>query len=103
MQYTPDEWIDLVVYMRPHAEDLNADVAAWAKTFVANNQDRTTDVLHRMLDTFRDTFRYNAREAEGTQTPDETLRSKSRTCRDYAWLMIETLRRLGFEIGRAHV
>lgn len=96
VQYTPDEWIDLVVYMRPHAEDLNADVAAWAKTFVANNQDRTTDVLHRMLDTFRDTFRYNAREAEGTQTPDETLRSKSGTCRDYAWLMIETLRRLGF-------
>jgi hypothetical protein len=29
VQYTPDEWIDLVVYMRPHAEDLNADVAAW--------------------------------------------------------------------------
>jgi transglutaminase-like putative cysteine protease len=49
-----------------------------------------------MLDTFRDTFGYNARDAEGTQSPGETLRSKSGTCRDYAWLMIETLRRLGF-------
>ena len=27
---------------------------------------------------------------------DATLRSKSGTCRDYAWLMIEALRRLGF-------
>jgi len=45
---------------------------------------------------FRDTFSYNAREAEGTQSPGETLRSKSGTCRDYAWLMIEALRRLGF-------
>ena len=96
VQYTPDEWTDLVAYMRPHAEDPDASVAAWAKSFVANNQDETTEVLRRMLDTFRDTFRYSAREAEGTQSPGETLRSKSGTCRDYAWLMIETLRRLGF-------
>ncbi len=96
VQYTPDEWTDLVVYMRPHAEDPDASVAAWAKSFVVDNQDRTTDVFQRMLDTFRDTFRYNAREAEGTQSPGETLRSRSGTCRDYAWLMIETLRRLGF-------
>jgi transglutaminase-like putative cysteine protease len=96
VQYTPDEWTDLGVNMRPHAEDPDASVAAWAKSFVANNQDRTTDVLQRMLDTFRDGFRYNAREAEGTQSPGETLRSKSGTCRDYAWLMIEALRRLGF-------
>ena len=96
VQYTPDEWTDLVAYMRPHAEDPDGTVAAWAKSFVANNQDRTTDILQRMLDTFRDAFRYNAREAEGTQLPGETLRTKSGTCRDYAWLMIETLRRLGF-------
>ncbi|MDJ0607061.1 transglutaminase family protein, partial [Microcystis sp. M53602_WE12] len=34
-------------------------------------------------------------ESEGTQSPGETLRLKSGTCRDYAWLMIEALRRLG--------
>ena len=96
VQYTPDEWTDLGVYMRPHAEDHDASVAAWAKSFVADNQDETTEVLQRMLDTFRDTFHYSAREAEGTQSPGETLRTKSGTCRDYAWLMIETLRRLGF-------
>jgi transglutaminase-like putative cysteine protease len=96
VQYTPDEWIDLAMYLRPHAEDPDASIAAWAKSFVAGDQDQTIDVLKRILDTIRDTFTYQAREAEGTQSPGETLRSKSGTCRDYAWLMIETLRRLGF-------
>jgi len=96
VQYTPDEWTDLDVHMRPHAEDPDGSVAAWAKSFTADNRRRTTDVLRRMLDVFRASFSYNSREAEGTQSPGETLRSKSGTCRDYAWLMVETLRRLGF-------
>jgi transglutaminase-like putative cysteine protease len=96
VQYTPDEWTDLAAFMRPHAEDSDSSVAAWGKSFVAGDKDRTTDVLRRMLDSFHDSFTYKARESEGTQTPGETLRSKTGACRDYAWLMIETLRRLGF-------
>ncbi|MGH2415125.1 MAG: transglutaminase-like domain-containing protein, partial [Microcystaceae cyanobacterium] len=94
VQYTPDEWIDLVVFMRPHAEDPDGSVAAWTKNFVAGDQDDTLDVLQRMMDTIA-TFTYQARETEGTQSPGETLRLQSGTCRDYAWLMIEALRRLG--------
>ncbi|MBR0850592.1 transglutaminase family protein [Bradyrhizobium diazoefficiens] len=96
VQYSPDEWTDLAGYLRPHAEDPDGSVAAWTKSFVAGDQDRTTDVLQRMLGSFRNSFSYQARSAEGTQSPGETLRSKSGTCRDFAWLMIETLRRLGF-------
>jgi transglutaminase-like putative cysteine protease len=96
VQYTPDEWNDLAGYLRPHAEDSDSGLAAWTKSFVAGDQDQTTDVLHRILHTFRDSFIYRARESQGTQLPGETLRTKSGTCRDYAWLMIETLRRLGF-------
>ena len=95
VQYTPDEWSDLAGYLRPHAEDPDGSVAAWAKGFVAGDQDRTTDVLRRMLHTFRSDFTYRAREDEGTQPPGETLRMKSGTCRDFAWLMVEALRRLG--------
>jgi len=95
IQYTPDEWTDLAGYLRPHADDPDGSVAAWTKAFVAGDQDRTTDVLRRMLETFRRDFNYRARESEGTQPPGETLRTRSGTCRDYAWLMIETLRRLG--------
>ena len=96
VQYTPDEWTDLVGFMRPHAEDPDVSVAAWASSFLTGSGNRTIDVLARMLDTFRDTFSYQARVAEGTLSPCEALQSKSGTCRDYAWLMIEALRRLGF-------
>lgn len=96
VQYTPDEWIDLSVFMRPHAEDPDGSLAAWAKSFVLGDQDDTLDVLQRMMNTIRNTLTYQARETEGTQSPGETLHSQSGTCRDYAWLMIEALRRLGF-------
>lgn len=96
VQYTPDEWNDLDGYLRPHAEDADGTVASWAKTFIASEQQRSLDVIARMLDTIGATFGYQPREAEGTQSPGETLRSKSGTCRDYAWLMIEALRRIGF-------
>ena len=96
VQYTPDEWTDLAGYLRPHAEDPDGRLAVWTRSFVAGDQDRTTDVLRRILNSFGDTFVYRARETEGTQSPDETLRMQSGTCRDYAWLMTEALRRLGF-------
>ncbi|MBE9068351.1 transglutaminase family protein [Leptolyngbya cf. ectocarpi LEGE 11479] len=96
VQYTSEEWIDLAGFMRPHAEDPDGQVAAWAKSFVAGDQDDTLDVLQRMMGTLWKNWTYQARETEGTQTPSETLRLRSGTCRDYAWLMIEALRRLGF-------
>jgi len=96
VQYTPDEWTDLVGFIRPHAEDPDVSVAVWAGNLAIESGNRTTDMLARMLDVFRNDFSYQSRVAEGTFAPGETLRAKSGTCRDYAWLMIEALRRLGF-------
>jgi transglutaminase-like putative cysteine protease len=100
VQYTPDEWIDLAAFIRPHADDPDGSIATWARSFLTGGgkrmHDDTGELLQQMMDTIRDTFQYQAREAEGTQTPGETLAAKSGTCRDYAWLMIEALRRLGF-------
>lgn len=96
VQYTPEEWIDLAVFMRPHSEDPDGSLAAWAKSFIVGDQDDTLNLLQRMMDTIGNILTYQARESEGTQSPVETLRTLSGTCRDYAWLMIEALRRLGF-------
>jgi transglutaminase-like putative cysteine protease len=43
----------------------------------------------------RDAFTYRKRHEHGTQHPLDTLQTGSGTCRDYALLMIEALRRLG--------
>jgi transglutaminase-like putative cysteine protease len=43
-----------------------------------------------------ESFGYSARAEEGTQTPDETIARGAGTCRDFAWLMIESLRRFGY-------
>ena len=103
VQYTPDEWTDLAAFMRPHADDPDGSVAAWGRSFLAAAANDTGKVLRQMMDTIRDTFQYQAREAQGTQPPDETLKQKVGTCRDFAWLMIEALRALGlacrFESG----
>ena len=96
VQYTPEEWIDLMVYLHPYAEDPSGAVAAWAKSFIIGDHYQTRGMLQRMMETIRDEFTYLARNVEGTQSPEETLAKKSGTCRDYAWLMIEALRRLGF-------
>jgi transglutaminase-like putative cysteine protease len=41
-------------------------------------------------------FAYARRTAQGTQRPAETLRLRSGTCRDFALLMIEAARSMGF-------
>ena len=43
----------------------------------------------------RDHLTYRKRHERGTQHPLDTLQTGSGTCRDYALLMIEALRRLG--------
>jgi transglutaminase-like putative cysteine protease len=54
------------------------------------------DFLLRLNSIIHNQFSYRARHEEGVQTPAETLRQGSGTCRDFAWLMVESLRWLGY-------
>ena len=74
----------------------SGDVAAWAKQFL-NSRGRaaTIDLLRSITLAIKEGFRYERRSEKGIQLPDETLRQRSGSCRDFALLMIEAVRHLG--------
>ena len=55
----------------------------------------TRELLTSIAASIKAGFRYESRDAEGTQTPEETLQRGAGSCRDFALLMIEVVRRLG--------
>jgi transglutaminase-like putative cysteine protease len=94
--YDSEEYDDLQQYILPHYSDPNGELTAWARNFLEPEPPTPTfKVLSRMTHGIRETLSYRARYEEGTQHPLETLQTRSGTCRDYALLMIEALRRLG--------
>ncbi len=54
------------------------------------------DFLMRLNRTIHDQFEYLGRDQGAAQQPSHTVRMGSGTCRDFAWLMVEALRRLGY-------
>ena len=52
-------------------------------------------LLHSMTRGIKEEFEYLRRSEKGVQSPGETLRRKSGSCRDFAVLMMEAVRSLG--------
>ena len=94
--YSLDERFDLENYLRPHHDDPGGHLTAWARQFIrTDGLTGTRDLLVRMNEFIRINFRYAERDEEGTQTPQATLKLNSGSCRDFALLMMEAVRRLG--------
>ena len=94
--YAMEDAPDLARYIERHYSDSDRDVDKWAKGFVRiDAPTETEDMLVWMNQAIKTTFRYEARNEEGTQNPVETLRRGSGTCRDFALLMMEAVRALG--------
>jgi transglutaminase-like putative cysteine protease len=94
--YSLEERFDLETYLRPHHDDPGGHLTAWARQFIrTDGLTGTRDLLVKMNQSIRDNFRYAARDEEGTQTPQQTLKLSTGSCRDFALLMMEAARRLG--------
>ena len=95
--YDREDLLALPHYLAPYYDDPTGELDAWARAFIhSDGPTGTRDLLVAMTRKIRDSMTYVARFTEGVQTPYETLRLGSGTCRDFATLMIEAVRRLGY-------
>ena len=83
-------------FIEPDTSDRDALYSDWLDFIAPRHGERALEFLTRMNASIHDRFRYAIREEPGTQGPAETVFRKAGTCRDFAWLMIESVRRFGF-------
>jgi transglutaminase-like putative cysteine protease len=72
------------------------EVSDWAARFLSPvGSTGTMALLEAMILSIKDEFAYVRRPEKGVQRPEETLRRRSGSCRDFALFMMEAVRSLG--------
>ncbi|HEY2735553.1 MAG TPA: transglutaminase family protein [Polyangiales bacterium] len=95
--YASEDMPDLLRSIERAHYDPDRRVDTWARAFLhARDTTDTLDMLRRMTAHIHDEFEYRARYEKGIQTPMQTLTKRQGSCRDFAVLMIEAARALGF-------
>ena len=94
--YGTEDRRDLGLTLRRHYPDGRGKVRRWALELLGPGEHGTIELLTTLTQQIKERLRYVARDDEGTQPPLETLARGSGTCRDYALLMMEAARALGF-------
>lgn len=92
--YPASEMPDLAPFTVLNRPDDGTAIAAWAQQFADSGT--PLQILKSMMTAIKGSFAYRRRDEEGTQTAADTLRVGSGTCRDFALLMIDAARCLGF-------
>ncbi|SEM58363.1 Uncharacterized conserved protein, DUF2126 family [Gemmobacter aquatilis] len=84
---------DLVIYRTPEP------AGPFLQQFIDSiprDRMRTTDFLVGLNAKISQVVNYTIRLEPGVQTPEQTLDIRSGSCRDSSWLLVQTLRHLGF-------
>lgn len=92
--YADDDRPDLVrALIRHYPGD---EVSRWAGRFLSPaGSTGTMALLQAMTLSIRDEFAYVRRPQKGVQRPEDTLRLRAGSCRDFALFMMEAVRSLG--------
>jgi transglutaminase-like putative cysteine protease len=94
--YSSEELPDLASSIAPQHDDPDGVLTRWALGFAKSSGSTSLQhLLAEMTQAIYADFRYGKRFEHGVQTPLTTLENRGGTCRDFAVLMIEAVRRLG--------
>ena len=94
---TREEMPDLARSIERHYPDPTGELDRWVQRFL--HQGRPTEtgtLLMTMTYAIKEGLSYERRSEKGTQSPLQTLASRRGSCRDFATLMMEAARALGF-------
>ena len=94
--YSAEDMPDLLRSIERRYPDEDREIDTWARGFLMNEQTDTLDLLRRITEAIDTDFDYEPRFDKGVQSPLATLSLRKGTCRDYAVLMMEAVRALGF-------
>ena len=95
--YSAEEKPDLLPYLARAQSEPAHELERWLASFLMPAASRPTgQLLMTLNEAIAESFSYERRTAPGTQAPHETLCTQRGTCRDFALLMMEAARSLGF-------
>jgi YD repeat-containing protein len=83
-------------FIDPATDDPDNVLLKWIRSHIGPPEETAQAFVIRLNAAIRAELEYIPRSEEGAQSPAHTIAMGSGTCRDYAWLMVEALRRLGF-------
>lgn len=96
IQYTDEEKLDISPFLLPSSLSNGNAVRDWISPFLdMNGKAKTMDFLTALNSSVPMYFSYARRETPGVQSPAETLRIRSGSCRDFALLIMEAARAMG--------
>jgi transglutaminase-like putative cysteine protease len=95
--YDGEETPDLARSIERHFADPSGELDRWVQRFLHQGRPTETGTLLMTLTyAIKEGLSYERRTARGTQSPLQTLASRRGSCRDFATLMMEASRALGF-------
>ena len=95
-EYSSEDRLVLHHFLLPFYDTDDA-LMQWARGFIrTGGPTESRQLLVDMTRHIRESMTYQPREEEGVQAPGETLKLRTGSCRDFATLMIEAVRRLGY-------
>ncbi|HEY8616924.1 transglutaminase family protein [Phenylobacterium sp.] len=94
--YAPADRAVLAPFIEPVTEDPDGALLEWLRARAGGTYEPALNFLLRLNRTIHAEFEYQWRDIGGAQEPSHTVQLGSGTCRDFAWLMVEALRRLGY-------